>query len=458
MPVIEKKLGLPSAVAVCMGLIVATSCLVSLGQGIGLAGPSFFLPLVLVMFLNAFIAMSFSELHRTMPSCNGGMGQYCYVALGPWASIISNVSAYVITMIFASSIELTMCGIVLNSLFPAVPVAVFSLSILTIFLIVNLFGVDVFSKVQLVCVGLLISSMLLFGIIGVLGLGTGQYITPEMAASDPPVIDTMAGLLGLSALAFWLYIGVELVIPVARDLKNAKRNILLAMLATLVILCVVQGILGVAMSRYVPLSALRESDMPHLIFAGNMLGSYGRVWMAIVTVLANISSINTTLPTTGRVLQGMGDEGLAPSLFRKTNRYRAPYPGMLLLYASVGVMILSGYVKSAGLINLLLAGSCFWLTSYILIHLSVLFLRKRYPSVKRSKWLTMGGIPQIVGIFGCLYMVWNISGDPDDRRLIFRTFGVLFAFLALYAGIWVGAVKKGRLFKPEYLGQMNIMK
>jgi amino acid transporter len=458
MPAIEKKLGLPSAVAVCMGLIVATSCLVSLGQGDGLAGPDFVLPLVLVMFLNAFIAMSFSELHRMMPGCNGGMGQYAYVGLGPVASIISNVSAYVITMIFAGSIEITMCGIVLNSLAPSVPVAVFSLSILTLFVIVNLLGVDVFAKVQLVCVGLLIASMILFGVLAVLNLGTGHVITAAERAADPPTINTLGGLLGLSALAFWLYIGVEFVIPQARDIKNAKANVLLAMLITLAVLCVVQGILGVGMSHYVTLSQLRESDMPHLVFAGNMLGGPGRVWMAFVTVLASFSSINTTLPTTGRVLQGMADEGLAPAVFRKTNRFRAPWPGMILLWISVCAMIISGYVKSAGLINLLLAGSCFWLTSYVLIHLSVLVLRRRYPNVKRSKWLTMGGVPQVVGILGCLYMVWNISSDPSDRLLIFKTFGALFALLALYAAAWVGLVKRGRLFKPEYLGQMNILK
>ena len=131
---------------------------------------------------------------------------------------------------------------------------------------------------------------------------------------------------------------------------------------------------------------------------------------------------------------------------------------MILLWISVCVMIISGYVKSAGLINLLLAGSCFWLTSYVLIHLSVLVLRRRYHNVQRSKWLTMGGVPQVVGILGCLYMVWNISSDPSDRLLIFKTFGALFALLALYAAAWVGLVKRGRLFKPEYLGQMNILK
>jgi hypothetical protein len=55
-------------------------------------------------------------------------------------------------------------------------------------------------------------------------------------------------------------------------------------------------------------------------------------------------------------------------------------------------------------------------------------------------------------------MIWNISGDPDDRMLIFKTFFILFGLLAVYAGLWVSAVKKGQLFKPEYVGRMNILK
>jgi hypothetical protein len=85
-------------------------------------------------------------------------------------------------------------------------------------------------------------------------------------------------------------------------------------------------------------------------------------------------------------------------------------------------------------------------------------MRRRYPSIKRSKWLTVGGIPQIVGILGCAYMIWNISSDPSDRAVIFKAFGMLFGLLALYAAIWVGAVKKKKLFEPEYVGRMNVVK
>jgi amino acid transporter len=452
----RKKLGLGSGVAVCVGLIVATSCLVSLGQGTGLAGKRFILPLAIVVVLNSFIALSFAELHRMMPNVTGGLGQYVLVGLGPWASIVSNISAYVITMIFAMAVEVSMCGIVLNSLIPAVPPMVFSLFILLALLWVNLFGIDIFAKVQNVTVILLIGSMAALGILSLFKLGTGVTIPPE--AQTPAPMQTTGELISLSAIAFWLFIGVEFIIPVAKDLRNPRRNVLLSMLIALAILFVVQSVLGSGMTNYVDLATLQGSDMPHIIFAENLLGKGGQVWMAVVTMLASISSLNTVMPSTGRILQGMADENMVPAVFKKLNRRNVPWVGMLLLTVADVMMIATGYVNSSGLINLILAGSCFWLLSYVLTHLNVLVLRKRYPNAGRNKKLVFAGIPQVVGIVGNVYMIWNISSDMESRLMIYKVFFVLFALLALYAFIWVRAVRKMKLFDPAYIGRMNMEK
>lgn len=84
-----EKLGLPSAIAVTVGLIVASSCLLSLGTGIGLAGRGFIISMLIVLVLNICLALSFSELHDLMPDAEGGMGQYTKVGLGSVPSIIS---------------------------------------------------------------------------------------------------------------------------------------------------------------------------------------------------------------------------------------------------------------------------------------------------------------------------------------------------------------------------------
>lgn len=168
----EKKLGLGSGVAVCVGLIVATSCLVSLGTGMGLAGKAFIIPLFLVMFLNMFIALSFGELHSLMPKVDGGTGQYLLVGLGPLPSMVGNISAYVITMILASTAELAMSGTVLKQLFfQSVDTRIISLTILVLFFVVNCFGVELFAKFQNIVVVLLIGSMIILGFLGAFGLG-----------------------------------------------------------------------------------------------------------------------------------------------------------------------------------------------------------------------------------------------------------------------------------------------
>lgn len=105
----QKKLGLFSAVAINVGLIVATSCLVSLGTGMGSIGRWFIIPLFLVVILNSFVGLSFSELNGLMPDVDGGTGQYLLAGMGPMASMMGNLSAYVITQILSLTAEIFLC-------------------------------------------------------------------------------------------------------------------------------------------------------------------------------------------------------------------------------------------------------------------------------------------------------------------------------------------------------------
>ncbi|MDR0885746.1 MAG: APC family permease [Clostridiales Family XIII bacterium] len=448
-----KKMGLPSGVAVCVGLIVATSCLLSLGQGIGLAGPMFVIPLLAVVILNGFIALSFAELHSLMPGVNGGLGQYTMVGLGPFASIITNISAYVIVSILAGAAEVAMCGMVLNSIFHQVPSIVFSMGILLILFATNLRGVDVFSKIQNVVAFTLVGSMLTMGIVGFFKLGTGTPIAK--AAMETPAITGVGSLMGLAALAFWLFIGVEFIIPVSKNLKNAKRNVLLSMILALVTLFVVQAILGTGMANYVPLSTLSGSEMPHMAYAEAVLGTPGKIWMGIVTCLAAVSTMNTLFPSVGAIMQGMAEEGMLPKVFARTNKKDVAYAGMALLVICNITLNLTGFVNKSGLVTLILAASCFWLTAYIFTHATVLVLRRRHPNAPRNKYMVAFGIPQIIGIVGNIYMIWNISSDMASRLEIYKIFGILFVALAVFAGLWVKFVMKKNLFEPTSIDEIS---
>lgn len=453
----SKKMGLGSAVSVCVGLIVATSCLLSLGLGTGLAGKGFIIAMFIVVILNILLAFSFRELHGLMPEAEGGLGQYTLAGLGPVPSIVSNLSAYVITNMLAGSVELAMCGLVIQETFlKDVPVLVISLSLLAFLTIVNYLGVDIFAKIQNFTVTALIGSLILLGIISTLKLGAGTPLAP--GAQSTPVVTGFSGILSLTALAFWMFIGIEFVIPVSKDLKNPRRDVPLAMILGVCLLFLVQSLLSTGMRNYVSLEELRTSSMPHIIFAECVMGKAGSYWMGLITILAGVSTINTVLGSVTRILSGMSEAGLMPSSFSKKNKQGTPTPGLFLMTGVISFILVSGIANSSGLTNFLLAASCFWLTSYILVNLTVLMLRRRYPNAPgRDKRLTLWGIPQIICIIGDIYMIWNIA-EGDARIFIYKIYFALLFIILLFAFFWVKVIKKAEAFRPVSLDEINDVK
>lgn len=448
-----KKLSLFSSVAICVGLIVATSCLSSLGSGIGSLGRTFIIPMFIVMILNMFVGMSFAELNRLMPNANGGTSQYLMAGFGSFASITANLAAYVVTMALTMTAELSMCGIVLRNLFfPSVDARIISMIILLILFYVNWRGLDLFSKVQDLVVILLIGSMFLLGIIGTFKLGSGQVIIQQSV----PVVSGVSGCFQMAAVAFWLFIGVEFVIPVAKDMKNPKRDVILSITIGLILLFLVQSLLGNAMANYVDYAVLADdpSGTPHMTFAINMLGNLGKGWMGIITMLAAISTVNSMFAAPPRIMQGMAEDGNLPKVFYKENKNHVAFAGLIFMAVVTAGFIGSNLAVSNGIGFVVLAASCLWLIDYIMIHGAVLVLRRRYPKAERNKYLMLGGIPQIIGILGNIYMIYAIDVG-ESRILIYKISLVIIFIITAYAVLWCKFVVKKPLFKPMSLEIIN---
>ena len=91
----DRTLGLRSVVSISVGLVIATSCLVSLGQGAGSIGVVFIGAMVIACLLNMTTVASLSELNALMPNTTGGLAQYTLACLGPFPTLISMVGGYV---------------------------------------------------------------------------------------------------------------------------------------------------------------------------------------------------------------------------------------------------------------------------------------------------------------------------------------------------------------------------
>ena len=183
----EKKLGLRSVVSTSVGLVIATSCLVSLGQGAGEIGIVFIGAMIVACLLNLTTIASLSELNALMPNITGGLAQYTLACMGPLPTIISMVGGYLLCNILSSGVEASIFAYAMSSVIPLpIPSIVYTAVMMVFIMVANLYGVDMFAKVQDLVAVLLVGSMVVMGLIGAFKLGTGTVVEqPAIMASSP---------------------------------------------------------------------------------------------------------------------------------------------------------------------------------------------------------------------------------------------------------------------------------
>ena len=449
----KKKLGLANVVSISVGLVVATSCLVSLGEGSGTLGVTFILAMAIAMLLNMTTVASLSELNALMPNTTGGLAQYTLAAIGPLPTLVSMVGGYIICNTMSCGVEASIFSFSLaDTIGGNIPSIVYTFIMTFIILLANLRGVDMFAKIQDIVAFLLVGSLVVMGFIGMIGAGMGAKL------DQPFVLEAdFKGIASMTAVAFWLFIGAEYAIPISKEVKNAKRNVPLGMMIGLFLIFIMQSVMVLGFHNYVEWGKLADSAAPHLLYGYAILGKFGKIWMMLVGALAVISTQNSTVNSLAVICQGMAKMNMMPKIFAKTNKYKVPWFGQVFVSAEI---FLFAYVinNSADMIDfIILAGSVIWMVSYILAHIDVLVFRKRLPKAPRNFKVPGGWTLPVIGILGTAYMILNISTDPHERMMIWLLTGVSFLVLGIYSAIWIKVKMKMPIFKYVPLEKVMAM-
>lgn len=440
----EKKLGLPSVISTGVGLIVATSCLMSLGQGAGALGTGFIISMIMACAINILTALCMAELNAIMPNLTGGLAQYTLAGMGPFVTIVTMVGGYIVCQAIAGSVECAMFGNAINTVFnTGVPSWVFCVVLLIVLIIANLMGIDMFAKIQnFVAYGLIVS-LVIMGLIGIFDLGTGNVVHQKMDLSS-----SFSDSFGLLGLAFFLFIGCEFVIPISTKVKNERRNIPLGMVCSLLIILIMQILVVIGMGHYTKWDELAASTAPHILYGKALLGHIGSLWMILVSVFAVVSTVNSSISFLSFMCAGMAKIGLIPDIFMRKNKRGAYYVGILMIGSIMIIVNATGLSTSDALSFMILVAIVFWMVSYVMADINVLIFRKRLPKAPRTFKVPFGPVIPVLAIIGNVFMIWHIDGDPAVRAQIYKIDGIIFIILAIYAVLWCRFKLKRPLFKP----------
>ncbi len=443
----KSKMGLPTMIGICIGLVIVQGAMISATQGIGLGGMSFVAAMIAAFILAQFNAMSFAELSLMFPQ-EGTLATYTRKAIGHFPAIVSVFAGYVVVAVLALPVEMFLVDAMLNEMLPGVfPDKVVPLIILAVLTVTNLIGTDVFARVQNILAFILVAALIIVGAFAITGAAESHPTLTGTTVdwSFGGVLD--GSFVGLIALAMWLMVGVEFICPMINEVKTPLKNIPRAMHLSLLMIFLIFLAFAYGASLYLNVDTLVGSPIPYLDYINAVFGKVGLAIATIMALAATCSTLNTILASVPRMLHGMAMEKQAFPIFKAENRHKAPWVGILFIAVCTTIPYLLVDVDS--LIVLVIAATTSWLLAYIVAHIDVIVLRMRLPKEKRPYKTPFYPIPQIAGIIAMGYVALNNSPSPEMTSMVYSITGGILLVISLISAVWVKFYMKRGLFTPD---------
>ncbi|MBF7082573.1 APC family permease [Desulfallas sp. Bu1-1] len=427
---LKRVLGMGSIFAVSVGLVCASSTLVSNFNGFGIAGPAFIISLIIAFGLNLLVVLSFSELATMFPQA-GGIYQYTKEAFTRGKAILSTGvgTTYWGMMGFVFAAEIGAGAWALQHATGVGSLVSWILFITITCCVINLLGIQLAAWVEMLLVIFMIIVRVGFGLIAAGGATQAGKFDWGLIANFAP-FGWGAVFLAIP-LAFWLFVGLEFAVPLVEETIDPERNLpwgmILGILAILFI-NVAMGLGVVGVLDPVKDNALLVGNSPQIDVGMALLGKFGLLLMGIASFTASMGSVNVAFASIPRIAYAMAREGLWPKIFAYVHpKYKTPWAAIFLTFIlfTIGPMLWNDVVY---LIN---ASAFIWLLIYLWSNFLVVKFKIDRPNQPRPFNNHI-----LVPVFGVLLIAaveyFTFKGAWD-------VIGIGIAFMCLcfiYAAIW----------------------
>ena len=379
---------------------------------------AFAVALVAMFVANLFLGLSTAELATTYPKA-GALYDYGAAATpgGKTAKTIVGVFLgflFYSMFAFAGGGETTAGAAGAQGLFEAGSLSLWIIILTILAVIPNLLGIAILAKVELWVVLVMLGIRYFFGLAGFAGFSDrGGWSLSNIPAGEV----TFTAIIALGgAFAFWSFVGIEFVAPLAEETRDPTRSIPRGIIWGLVAILVTSlfmgfGVLGVLDPDF---GANVSPDAPQLEIGTAMFGDFGRVLMAIGTVLATFSSMTVIYASMPRILYGISRNGhfFGPlsKLFGSVHpRFRTPWVATFV----TAVLYVWVAISYGAVVEQIFTAAYVWILLYAIYHVLVVASRYVNPGVDRPFKLPL--IVPILGFLFTIYLWWAAFKDPIDE-------------------------------------------
>lgn len=462
---LARVLGLSDATFIGVGALMGGGIFTLTGLALSFAGPS----LVFVIGLNSIIALmtalAYAELGSTFPEAGGG---FLWAKKG-----LGNLSGHITGWIswFAHAVACGLYSLSLAFYFETIlsyfvlPVFGISLTfsegnltqkIIAILMIlfvgwVNFRGVSGTGRFGKLIVYLEILVLSIFAIFGLISF----FKKPDISASFAPLFPM--GIMGMFSAMGLMYIGFEgseIIVQSGEELKNPRKNMPRALFLSLSIICILYALtifsaLGGVHSDTPSWQTLASAGQGALVRASSFFMP-GLEWiMMLGGLLAALAALNATIFSSSHVSFAMGRSGSLPSFLAKIHsKNKTPYVAVVL-----STFLIAAVAGTLPLKEIAAVTDLLFIFLFIQLHLSLIALRKKLPSVERPFKVPLYPLPPLIALSAyvlLIYQFFHIS--PIGLAIAF--FWMLIGFLLYYAyskPVEIGKIEKEIVFEEKVM-------
>ncbi|MFD4970067.1 amino acid permease [Streptomyces sp. NPDC058424] len=411
---------------IAIGGAIGTGLFLGAGGRLHNAGPALALAYLVCGVFAFFVVRALGELVLYRPS-SGSFVSYAREFLGEKGAYVAGWM-YFLNWSTTGIADITAIALYTHywSMFTSVPQWVLALIALAVVLAVNLISVKIFGEMEFWFAIVKVATLVGFMLIGVFLLATQHDVggrTPGLSSiSDHggffphgvmPVVLVMQGVI-------FAYSALEMIGVAAGETAEPEKIIPRAVNSIMwrVGLFYVGSVILLAL--LLPGSVYSAGESPFVTVLSRIgIPAAGDV-MNLVVLTAAMSSLNSGLYTTGRILRSMAAAGSAPKFTGVMSRTRVPYGGILLTCAvcvlGVGLNYLMPSQAFEIVLNVASLGIVSTWVTIMICHL--VFVRRAKAGLLTRPHFRLPGSPvteiaTIVFFVGCLAMMWN---DPEVGR------------------------------------------
>lgn len=445
---LEKTLGTWAVFVAGVGLVAAASTLVSEFVGYFSIGSAFVLALFIAFLVNLLLGLSCAELSTTYPKA-GALYEYGAAAI-PWggASVVAGLFlafSFYGMFAFTGALEISAGSLGLQGLFNASGSLTWWIIAITILAVIpNLFHVKWLAAIEGITVVGMLALRWFFGTAGWLGFSdTGSWAASNwdggVGMFDWSIV------LGALALAYWSFVGIEFVAPLAEETRNPRRNLPVGILLGLVAILATSLLMGAGIGGTRPIAewakdafgaAGCDGNCPQLVVGQAMFGGWGRGLMALTTFAAAFTTMTIVFAAMPRMLYGIARSGQffgrgASRVFGHLHpRFRTPWRATFLTAVLYG----GSAIYFNDVVDLIFSAAYVWVILYILWHALVIVSRFTNPNVERPfrlpLWVPVVGV---VGTVVALYYAFAGAHGTYGTRALLIFIGAAVAAVLSYA-------------------------